>query len=98
MLFMLLNILPHFLLQNLFSYFPPLKPRCVLWSEKYGNSLTYFTLCKLRFTGCGLTGGSDTHPEVKEPRLPTLVHPTPTGHPSEGGRGSSTLKHSELPE
>ena len=23
---------PHFLLQNFFSYFPPLKPRCVLWS------------------------------------------------------------------
>ena len=38
MLFMLLNILPHFLLQNFFSYFPPLKPRYVLWSEKYGNS------------------------------------------------------------
>ena len=35
-LFMLLNILPHFLLQILFSYFPPLKPRCVLWYEKYG--------------------------------------------------------------
>ena len=34
---------PHFLLQNLFSYFPPLKPRCVLWSgalyspKKYGT-------------------------------------------------------------
>ena len=40
MLFMLLNILPHFLLQNCFSYFPPLKPRCVLWSEKYGNSFS----------------------------------------------------------
>ena len=35
MLLMLLDILPHFLLQNFFSYFPPLKPR-VLWSEKYG--------------------------------------------------------------
>ena len=23
---------PHFLLQIFFSYFPPLKPRCVLWS------------------------------------------------------------------
>ena len=23
---------PHFLLQNFFSYFPPLKPRCILWS------------------------------------------------------------------
>ena len=23
---------PHFLLQNFVSYFPPLKPRCVLWS------------------------------------------------------------------
>ena len=29
---MLWSILPHFLLQNCFSYFPPLKPRCVLWS------------------------------------------------------------------
>ena len=29
-LFMLLNILPHFLFQNVFSYFPPLKSRCVL--------------------------------------------------------------------
>ena len=35
MLFMLFNILPHFLLQNFFSYFLPLKPRCVVWSEKY---------------------------------------------------------------
>ena len=24
---------PHFLLQNLFSYFPPLKPMCILWSS-----------------------------------------------------------------
>ena len=24
---------PHFLLQNFFSYFPSLKPRCVLWSS-----------------------------------------------------------------
>ena len=39
MIFMLLNILPHFLLQKCFSYFPPLKPRCILWSEIYG---TYF--------------------------------------------------------
>ena len=38
MLFMLLNILPHFLLQKFFSYFL-LKPRCVLWSEKYGRSM-----------------------------------------------------------
>ena len=22
--------------QGFFSYFPPLKPRCVIWSEKYG--------------------------------------------------------------
>ena len=36
-LFMLLNILPHFLLQNFFSCFRPLKPTCVLWSEKYGT-------------------------------------------------------------
>ena len=28
-----INILPHFLFQNFFSYFPPLKPRCVLWSK-----------------------------------------------------------------
>ena len=27
-----------FLLQNFFSYFPPLKARCVFWSEKYGTS------------------------------------------------------------
>ena len=33
---MLLNILPHFLLQNFFSYFPLLQPKCVFWSEKYG--------------------------------------------------------------
>ena len=39
MLFMLLNILPHFLLQNFFPCFPSLKPRCVLWSKKYGNLL-----------------------------------------------------------
>ena len=37
MLLMLLNILPHFLLQNFFPYYSPLKPRCVLWSEKYGS-------------------------------------------------------------
>ena len=37
--YLLLNILLHFLLQNFFSYFPPLKPRCVLWSEKYGKCL-----------------------------------------------------------
>ena len=35
MLFVLLNILPHFLLQVFFSYFP-LNSRCILWSEKYG--------------------------------------------------------------
>ena len=35
--YLLLNILPHFLLQIFFSYFP-LKPRCVLLSEKYGIS------------------------------------------------------------
>ena len=33
-LFMLLSILPHFLFQFFFSYFPPLKCRCILWSEK----------------------------------------------------------------
>ena len=33
---MLLNILPHFLLQNFVSYFPLLQPKCVFWSEKYG--------------------------------------------------------------
>ena len=38
LLFMLLNILPHFLLQIFFSYFPPLKLRFILWSEKYGSS------------------------------------------------------------
>ena len=39
MLLMLLNIFPHFLLQIVFSYFPPLKPRWVLWSEKYSSYL-----------------------------------------------------------
>ena len=29
-----------------FSYFPPLKPRCVLWSDKYGNRV----LLTLEFT------------------------------------------------
>ena len=29
---MLLNNWPHFLLQKFFSYFPPLKPRCILRS------------------------------------------------------------------
>ena len=38
MLFMLLNILPYFLLQKFFSYFP-LKPRCVIGSEKYSTLL-----------------------------------------------------------
>ena len=38
---LLLNILPHFLLQIFFSYFPPLKLRCILWSKKYGDYLTY---------------------------------------------------------
>ena len=37
LLFMLLNILPHFLLQIFFSYFPPLKPWCILWTEKQGT-------------------------------------------------------------
>ena len=41
---MLLNILPQFLLQNLFSYFPPLKPSCVFWSEKYSNYLVCLVL------------------------------------------------------
>ena len=36
MLLTLWNILPHFLLQNFFSYFPSLKPRCIFWSEKCG--------------------------------------------------------------
>ena len=31
-----------FLLQILFSYFTPLKPRYVLWSEKYGNGRSVF--------------------------------------------------------
>ena len=35
LLFMLLNMLPHFLLQTFSPYFP-LKPSCVLWSEKRG--------------------------------------------------------------
>ena len=39
MLFMLLYIL-HFLFQIFFSYFLPLKPRCVLWSE---NRVTRWT-------------------------------------------------------
>ena len=32
-----------FFASKFFSYFPPLKPRCVLWSEKYGtfSSLTF---------------------------------------------------------
>ena len=38
MLFMLLNILLHFWLQKFFPYFSPLKPRCILWSKKYGKS------------------------------------------------------------
>ena len=38
---MLLNNLPHFLLQN-FSHFPPLKPRCVLWSgASYSPNVAY---------------------------------------------------------
>ena len=44
---MLLNILPHFLLQNFFSYFPPLKPRCILWSEKYSNHCSFSCGSKL---------------------------------------------------
>ena len=47
-LFVLLNILPHFLLQNIFSYFPPLKPKCVLGSETYGkfpSHLEIFDTC-----------------------------------------------------
>ena len=28
---------PHILLQKFFSYFPPLKPRCVLWSSASHN-------------------------------------------------------------
>ena len=36
MLFMLLNILPHILLQFFFSYFPPLKP-----SASYGPEIRY---------------------------------------------------------
>ena len=29
-----------FFASEFFSYFPPLKPRCVLWSEKYGICIT----------------------------------------------------------
>ena len=32
---------PHFLLQIVFPYFPPLKPRCILWSKKYGKTHKY---------------------------------------------------------
>ena len=43
---MLLNILPHFLLQFFFSYFPPLKPRCVLWSKNTVKCIVNLTyLC-----------------------------------------------------
>ena len=48
MLFMLLNILPHFLLRNIFPYFPPLKPRCVLGSKKYGNTFWLNTEAEVR--------------------------------------------------
>ena len=50
MLFMLLNILHHFLLQHFFPYFPPLKPRCVLWSKKYGNSFLCGPHLKVEFS------------------------------------------------
>ena len=41
-MYVLLNILPHFLPQNFFSYFPPVKSRCIVWSKKYGIFFTFF--------------------------------------------------------
>ena len=41
---MLLNILPHFLLQNFFSYFPSLTPGCFLWSG-VSHSLKNVVVC-----------------------------------------------------
>ena len=64
MLFMFLNILPHFLLQNFFPYFP-LKPRCVLWSEKYGRYLSWrgytFSVFLSRTLGSELLGCAKEH-------------------------------------
>ena len=58
---------PHFLLQIFFSYFPPLKPRCILWSgvsyspknTVYIHMLTValFTIAKIR----------------KQPKCPSIV-------------------------
>ena len=45
---------PHFLLRNFFSYFPPLKPRCVLWSgASYSLKNTVYaeTLNKIHMNG-----------------------------------------------
>ena len=50
MLFMLLNILPHVLPQIFFPHFPALKPRCVLWSEKYGAHM--FVVMPAKQTCC----------------------------------------------
>ena len=37
---------PHFLLQIFFPYFPPLKPRCVLWSDaSYSPKNTGVCVC-----------------------------------------------------
>ena len=41
----------HFLPQIFFSYFPPLKPRCVLWSGvSYSLKNTVFFFCLTHFT------------------------------------------------
>ena len=58
--YLLLNTLPYFLLQNFFSYFPPLKPRCILWSEKYGSSLSH-----LKVKGAGCSSDTFLNPTIQ---------------------------------
>ena len=43
---------PHFLLQKFFSYFPPLKPRCILWSGASYSPKNTVYVDSLIFSSC----------------------------------------------
>ena len=59
---MLLNILTHFLLQKFFSFFPPLKLRCILWSE---NMVIYCTVIPQFFPQIKLSLAAKAHKKLK---------------------------------
>ena len=53
-----------FFASKFFSYFPPLKPRCVLWSEKHGRSVRQVLKVTDRFPENADALSTPTVPEV----------------------------------